>query len=308
MTRRPTAETLRPHRPAAGRRDPAKWLQWLVGVILIATIGCNGSSDQTNASAPPAEAERQVDRVVLARMAISRGDFSKARSLLQEQLEQDQNDPIALELAGDLAVRSGDIREAIGRYQGVIANAPDASVALRDKLAQAWMRVGQPYESLAVLEETIRVFPNQVEPRFDLVGLAAMMGLSAPAVDSLKWLAMHNQGHEEGLVLLAHPSRLEPDPDVCRSVLSDCPEDRRAEYGLARMDAIGGRWESVARRLEKVIEQHPEFVPAIVLYGRAIVDLGRQRADRCLGSILAAGLRRSRRILGDRGHLGAGTG
>ncbi|MCA9136018.1 MAG: VCBS repeat-containing protein [Planctomycetales bacterium] len=251
-------------------------LSW---VLILVVAGCDSTSQQT---APPSTAHQtapsanppSVDLVVEAKRALSRRDLESAASLLGKHLESHPNDPVALEIAGNLAMESRKWRQAIDLYQRLL-NLDDqsASIQTRDNLAQAWMGAGQPYESVRVLQETIQRFPGAVEPRFDLAGLAALLGLEWPAVESLKWLAQHNQGHYEGLALLAQPSRLEPDIEVCKSALQNCPSDRRPEYSLARMDAINQRWDQVAQRLEPVVLQRPDFLPAVGLYGRAIVEL-----------------------------------
>lgn len=264
------------------RTDDAPWREnaiWpsfvLILLITLAAAGCGPTDSRDQLPPSPTEKSSPINIFAEVRRALNSRDWARAESLLNQHLENQPTDPVALTLAGDLAAQLGKWRSAIDHYQNLLAiQDQPASVAVRDKLAQAWMGAGQPFESIAVLQETIQKFPAAVETRFDLAGLAALLGLETPAVESLKWLAQHNQGHPEGLVLLAHPSRLEPDIEVCQAALRNCPEDRRAEYGMARMDAINRRWDQVVDRLEPVVQQRPDFVPAIALYGRAIVELG----------------------------------
>ena len=259
----------------------------LLSVCWVNLVGCNGSvpSEQQTESERPIQASRhdsdrgpgqgsdKPNRFEQAKAAIVRSDWQQAERLLRSHLIESPRDTVALELAGDLAVQTGNETAAIENYRLVLEYDPNASLGVRDKLAQLWMRAGQPFEAVAVLEATIERFPGQPEPRFDLAGLAALLGLEQPAVESLKWLAQHRNGQPEGLVLLSNPSRLEPDVEICRDALADCPSDRRAEYGLARMDSFDQRWKEVADRLEDVVRSHPDFLPAVTLYGRALVEL-----------------------------------
>lgn len=205
--------------------------------------------------------------------AIRAGELEQARAILRKQLLLAPTNARATETLGDIAARQNNPREAIEYYRAAIELDVDASNALYNKLAEQWMVAGQPFEALAIQQALISKNPSFIQARFDLAGLASMLGLEQIATEQLKWLALHNQGHFEGLVVLAQPSLVQPDEMLCQQVLKRCPEDQRAQYGLARIEAMKLDWTAVATRLAPVVEKHADFLPAQSLYGRAIVEL-----------------------------------
>ena len=61
-------------------------------------------------------------------------------------------------------------------------------MTLIDKLGQQWMTLGRPFESLAVLDHAIDLYPNDASARQRLVGLQVSLGLEQQAFEHLRWL------------------------------------------------------------------------------------------------------------------------
>jgi tetratricopeptide (TPR) repeat protein len=190
---------------------------------------------------------------------------------------QSPEDASALELLGDLSAQQRQTNAAIDAYQAAVKLADPPSENLLDKLSLQFTDAGRVFDTLDVLQQWIELYPNQVQPRMDYVGLVSTLGMADQAVPSLKWLTKRfaKQGSPDPQVLqvLANPHRVEPDPEFCRSLLERYPDDLRPQYSLARFDALELRWEAVKTRLEPVLERHPDYLPAFTLYGRALTEL-----------------------------------
>ncbi len=235
----------------------------------------SGQGDSGQGPGPSAAPPAEVDLIKVARQAIARRDLPAADQAIRSQLLKDPDNAAALELSGDMSAQRQDAPTAITMYRAAIDNSDPPSQVLFDKLVGQLLRVGQTFEVVDVLQESIERHPDNMQARYDLVGLATMLGIPQVALPSLRWLAQHGQGDPDALQVLADPGRAEPDDEMCRKLLSRNPADLRPEYGLARLDAIKLRWREAAERLQRVLQQHQNFVPAYTLYGRALVELGR---------------------------------
>ena len=224
---------------------------------------------QVSAAAARAESIRNGVR------AIRQADWQAAETAVKRLLLANPHDPDGLELSGDLASARDDLTLAIRMYRDAIAHSESPREPLLDKLAQHLMVRGKAYDCLELLHDRVARFPNSAEARFDLIGLATMLGRTVEAIPSLQWLFLNGQGDPESLQVLSDPMRVEPDQDWCARLLAKHPGETRLHYGLAKADALQLRWADVASRLQPVVEAHREFVPAYTLYGRALAQLGK---------------------------------
>jgi tetratricopeptide (TPR) repeat protein len=248
-----------------------------VTIVFCMVSGCGQpivSVDQ-----PPTRQEHSQrlrhDHIAIARQAIAAKDWVTAENALRSQLVENPVDVLALEMAGDVASARGEMYESARLYQAAVDNNPQASIELFDKLTQQWTIAGRPFESLAVLQDAIDKHPSYPPFRFDLTGLAALIGMEQVSIEHLKWLAQHNQGNLEGLMALAAPERIQPDKEICEKALERCPDDLRIHYPLARLDATNLKWLDVAEQLEGIVKHRSDFMPAQFLYGRALIELNR---------------------------------
>ncbi len=215
-----------------------------------------------------------VDLVSEAQRAISRGDLSAAETAIRSHLIAESTDTRALEIAGDIAAMRGDADTSSRMYRAAADVEARPSLRLLDKLVQEQMRSARPFDAVTTLQELIDQYPSHAQARYDLAGMATMIGMPEVATPALQWLASHGGGDPESLLVLADPERVEPDAEVCRKMLQRNPQDLRPEYSLARLDATKLDWQSVIKRLEPVLQQHQDFVPAFALYGRGLIERG----------------------------------
>jgi len=204
---------------------------------------------------------------------MARQDFGAAETALRSQLLIAPQDSIALELSGDIASQRGDTQTSTSLYSEAILNAAAPSHGLSKKLAEEFMRAGRPFDAIDSLQKTIDRYPDDVQSMYDLAGLATSVGVPQLAIPILRWLAQHGQGDQDSLVLLAEPDRIEPDGEWCQKLVARLIVDSKIDYSLARLDAMEMKWAAVAKRLEPLVTQHQDFVPAFTLYGQSLIEL-----------------------------------
>ncbi len=111
----------------------ARSLIILAGVLVIA--GCGGA------------ASRLQSHLQRGRDYMGKGDYVHANIEFRNALQIAPKDTSARLLSADVAVKLGQLREAVGLYQAVIDTAPD-NVEARAGLGRVYMFVGAPARAL----------------------------------------------------------------------------------------------------------------------------------------------------------------
>lgn len=237
-------------------------------------VGCSETAPDATTQDTKQAAVRPIS-IARIRIQISRGDRDGAATMLKNYLLQNPQDPAAVELSGDLASSNSQTEQAIDQYTLAVELAETASEPLLNKLAMELMKANRAMESMEILVNRVEQYPDHLQARYDLVGLSAMLGFPELAVPSSRWLMQHGKSSAELLQVLADPQRTQADGDLCNKMLDRYPKDQRPLFGLAKMDASRLKWEQVTKKLSKLLESHPDFIPAHSLYGRALIELNR---------------------------------
>ncbi len=252
-------------------------------LLFLLQTGCQDPAEELEGPDPsllPSSMESEtvsVEELNLdqTRQLFSRGDLTGAKEALKQYLLRRPDDPEAMELAGDLASAESDVGRAIEYYIEARKTGPEPSEPLLNKLAMELMKGNRAMESLDTLAERVASYPNQLQARYDLIGLSAMLGFPELAVPSLRWLTQRGKADPEILQVLADPQRVQADDQLCNKLLEGYPQDQRLQYAIARIDASELKWQKVFDNLSQVTEQHPTFLPAHALLGRAMIELNR---------------------------------
>ena len=247
---------------------------------MLLCAGCDSVSDTSpgaasNTATLTAPTASPPDFFSEAVRAISSNDNPAAEAALRNHMMVAPNDPRALEMSGDLAGAKDDFSTSITMYQAAIHASGQPDKKLYDKLVGTVMRSTRPFDAMDILDQAIAAFPNHIQWRFDLAGIASMMGVPRRSLESLQWLSQHNQGDPESLVVLAETGRVLPDTEMCEKLLEKFPDDPRPRYAVALLASRKLEWQSAAADLESLLKKHPNFKPAYLLYGFTLVELDR---------------------------------
>lgn len=247
-------------------------------------VGCQKNDEaaavlpKPSAKAETGMIEKQLDWKATANRSIATRDFAAAEATIRNRLVGTPTDAVALELLGDVYAAQKKPMLASDIYRDAIAASDSPGLGLLDKAVEQQIAAGRPFDAIDSLQLTIDRYPDHPQARFDLAGLATMLGTARLALPPLRWLMQRGQGDADLLIVMADPDQVQPDGEMCQKWIdisvANSQKDSRTEFGLAMLDATQLRWEDVAARLEGVVARHPTFVPAYTLYGRALWELG----------------------------------
>src|SRR6056297_717315 len=207
--------------------------------------------------------------------AVARRRWQFASVAIQQHLADHPDDAAGLELAGDIARERGHGTQAIGYYSKAVRQAAAPSVELLDKLGRSHMAAGKPWEALATLQTAVQLHPQHAALRNDFAGLAAALGQERLAGPHLRWHVERGSAGMSELIMLSDLERPQTDAAICEDALRRNPDDLRPRYPQTRDAAYKQDWPRVIGQLQAVVSQHPDFLPAQILYGRALLEQGR---------------------------------
>ncbi len=231
-------------------------------VISLALAGCHKHEDDASPLAVPAPQASQATAAKV-RLALQQGRVDDANQMVLALLtEQPQNGEL-LELAGDVKQSLGASQQAYDYYQAAIDAKSPASLSLYDKQGRLLMKMGRPFESLALIEQAVSIYPNNPTLHRDIAGLQLSMGLVSRGAEHLKWLAMRGHAQANELGVLVDLSRPQADESSINYSLKHNPSDPRPNYGLATMAAYRGQWLDAANKLKPIYQTRPDFLEAM---------------------------------------------
>ena len=111
-----------------------------------------------------------VARNRLAALELSRGHMDSAEKLIAEVLEESPHDDDALALRGSIEVQHNDLLAAIADLRAAVRDQPGA-VSLRQMLAGAYLKNGEPGLAEEMLRGAMQVEPANVRVRIELASV-----------------------------------------------------------------------------------------------------------------------------------------
>lgn len=247
-------------------------------IIFLLGTGCNRRTSEVAVDDPSSDATILGDGLGEARRLIGSGQFDAAREAVDLYLQVHPGDPEALEMAGDGATQASDTAAAIDFYAAAVQASEKPSKGLWFKWAGATITAERPFDAIAVLREAVEDYPDVLEIRQNLATFLARVGLQNEGAEHLQWLVQRNHGSLSILLQLSDLTFAQTHDATCQAALRRYPNDLRPVFSLAQPDVDGSNWQVVEQALAPVAERHPDFLPAIALYGRALVELDRAQA------------------------------
>ncbi len=178
----------------------------------------------------------------------------------------------AAERLGDEQLRNGRVDDAIESYCAVMELRPGSSREFYDKLLQAYVRSGQPYEAVQLLKRAITEHPSATQFYYDIAGISSAIGMAEESLFALRVLIKHGQGDFETIAVAMDPGRVKPDWNYIYELVRAHPQRHELQYGLAAIDFADLKYHEAATKLSQLLAVRPDIDPAWVLYGQAIVE------------------------------------
>ncbi len=176
------------------------------------------------------------------------------------------------ERLGDAYLKKGRVDDAIASYRAVMEMRPGSSRSFYDKLLQAYVRSGQPYEAVQLLKRAIAEHPSATQFYYDIAGISSAIGMAEESLFAMRVLIKHGQGDFETIAVAMDPGRVKPDWNYIYELVRAHPERHELQYGLAAIDFADLKYHEAATKLSQLLAVRPDIDPAWVLYGHAIVE------------------------------------
>ncbi len=249
--------------------------QLLLSIVLVLVLctGCDRAPPAVSVDDPSTGSRASGENLNEARRLIATGDFDTARGVLERYLRAHPDDPVALEMAGDGAIQANDMATAIEYFEAAVKAANDPGEGLWLKWAGATITAERPFDTIAILQNAVKQYPDNLKIRQNLASFLARVGLQNEAAEHLQWLVQRKHGSQSILFILSDLTRPQTFDETCQSALMRNPDDLRPFFSLAQYDVAESNWKEVEKALEPVVKRHRDFLPALALYGRALVEL-----------------------------------
>lgn len=206
--------------------------------------------------------------------AIARGDLAEAERLTTQLLIKAPNSAEALVLAATIAERKGDREQALSLLDSVADGSEPPMMQARAQAAMIQLGRKQIWDAIARMEAIRARWPEQLEPAQQLAEIYTAMGLGWEARPHQFALVRAGRGADELLLTLADRSWPAVNPGWVDELLKTAPDDIRPHIAQATMAAAEGKWDQVLSQVDPILAAYPEFLPAFVLRGRALQELG----------------------------------
>ncbi len=265
-------------------------------LVLALCTGCDRGTrkvavDDPNTGSQVSGSQVSGDDLDDARQLVATRNFDAARGVLERYLQAHPDDADALEMAGDGAIQANDLATAIEYFEAAVtaANNPSKDLGpsqergpsqelgpskeLWFKWAGATIAAERPFDTIAILRDAVEDYPDILEIRQNLATFLARVGLQNEAAEHLQWLVQRKHGSQSILLQLSDLTLPQTHDATCQSALLRNPDDLRPVFSLAQHDVTESNWQEVAKALAPVVNGHPDFLPALALYGRALVEL-----------------------------------
>ncbi len=229
-----------------------------------------GSQAMTTPTSAPLSAKERLAN------AVNRRDWVASEKVASEALMLFPEDPDVLKAAAISAGQNGRLREAAA----LITDAIDKSVELDSRQIQlaikANIEVGQVYEAIDLIESVLSKHPDANSLRRVLVGLLGEAQRVERIPMHMKCLIQNRAFDAALLEATTESSTRRFSLASIETVARLNPTDKRILLGKAKQHFDSAEFNAAEQVLNEVLDQHPEFSPAIAMLAHLHGVLGNQ--------------------------------
>jgi tetratricopeptide (TPR) repeat protein len=208
--------------------------------------------------------------------------WAEAETLCAEILQENPEQPDALQILGNIRARSGDTRAAEPLFERARAAAP-GNILILNSLGGIYAANGRLQEARATLEAALRIDSRFPWALHNLGSLLMELGERRVARRCFERALESNPNHVDAIAALADATEQDNQPDEARALANRArkvaPENVTARLVLARLELRAGSHATAEHQLRALLEQ-PGLRPANQarargFLGQALEGLGR---------------------------------
>lgn len=228
----------------------ARLVQWtaIVAAVLVSTACSSGEA-------------RKVSYLERGEKYFAEQNYDKARIEARNALQIDPNYVEARYLAGRVAEKKAEIREAVGNYQAALDANPKFNQA-RAALARLFLFAGLPDKGLELVEAGLKDEPQNAALLTVRAAVQAQKGLLVAALEDAEAADKIAPNDEFTIALLAslykQSARLDKAIDVINRGLEHSPKNVDLRTVLADLEASRENFPAVEQQLKQVVALEPK--------------------------------------------------
>jgi tetratricopeptide (TPR) repeat protein len=253
-----------------------RYIAWMPAMALAAlsAAGCGKQANETP-SLPAVGAENQSFSFNDGYAFLARGDVDQAEKVAVRLLTVAPESPEALLLGAAVSQQKGELDQAISMLD-LVPDEPEVSaMKARAKAAMLEFDRMAVWEGIRRMEAIRKRWPEQLEPAAQLSSAYSAMGLGWDARACQFALVKAGRPDEDVLMTLADRTWPAVDPSYVDAALEAYPADLRPQIAQANMQAAEAKWQEALDKAVAILAKNPEFLPAYLVQGRALHELGR---------------------------------
>ena len=256
----------------SSRTVPSAFLKYSIIITCLAIFGC-GKTPSENQKPTQIQSEATATQNMLK--AINEQDWDTAQTLSRQVLIANPDDPELITKVALVTARTGNEREA-AKLLVTAAKAGNFRPASRvDDAVQGLINVGEIYDAVQLLEESLKAYPNEHQQRRTLVGFLSELQRTEKLPEHLQVLFQARQFDLPLLFATTDTSTRRLSVKTIETIFERNPEDYRVKLGNAFLLLYQRSVKQAGEVLEEILEHHPDFAPAYAIYGRVLATQSR---------------------------------
>ena len=199
-------------------------------------------------------------------------DWKLANQYAQSALISDPDDPDLLTDAAKIAALNGRKRDAAALIVQAAKKANFQPTSRVDHAVQALMDVGELYNAIELLKESLDVNKTNVAHRKTLVGFLGEAERTEQIPPHLKELILQ-RGFDVPLLLAVTENSSRRFAETTTAIVMDRnPDDHRVRLAIAQGQFDSQEAAECEKTLREILQHHPTFAPAHALLGRSLMQ------------------------------------